>query len=274
MSRPLNTLASLSPASVRLLEQHGFRTVQDIAAVPSAEDLGARTGMAAEDARRVFAAAGRAAGQSQAQAQSSLLGQTAASLHVLEKKRKPIITFVRNLDRLLGGGVAASAVTEFCGVPGIGKTQFAMQIAVNTTIPLSYGGVEGEAIVIDTEGSFMPERVEQMASALCEHLRRVGKRRNPADPGAAFPSADEMLQRIHIMRCHDALEQCAAIKALPRILQQRQGKVRAVIIDSMAFHFRHNSMSVSVAVKRALGRDGDGSSDGSGGAAQASTTSS
>jgi RAD51-like protein 2 len=27
------------------------------------------------------------------------------------------------LDRLLGGGVAPGCVTEFCGVPGVGKTQ-------------------------------------------------------------------------------------------------------------------------------------------------------
>lgn len=37
--------------------------------------------------------------------------------------RRRVITFCSDLDRLLGGGVALGRVTEFCGVPGVGKTQ-------------------------------------------------------------------------------------------------------------------------------------------------------
>lgn len=40
-----------------------------------------------------------------------------------EQARRVITTGATELDALLGGGVAPQEVTEFCGVPGIGKTQ-------------------------------------------------------------------------------------------------------------------------------------------------------
>lgn len=45
--------------------------------------------------------------------------------------------------------------TELVGVPGIGKTQMAMQLSVTAQIPEVFGGNGGEAVYIDTEGSFM-----------------------------------------------------------------------------------------------------------------------
>ena len=80
-------------------------------------------------------------------------------------------------------------MTELCGAPGIGKTQFSIQLAVNTHIPESHGGVAGEAVYIgeamfvfpppilnparpaDTEGSFVVDRAEDIAAALVEHLQ-------------------------------------------------------------------------------------------------------
>jgi hypothetical protein len=44
-----------------------------------------------------------------------------------------------------------------------GKTQLCMTLCVTSQLPLSMGGAEGKAAVIDTEGSFRPERVVQIA---------------------------------------------------------------------------------------------------------------
>jgi RecA/RadA recombinase len=38
-------------------------------------------------------------------------------------------------------GVARGCVTEFCGAPGIGKTQLGMQLAVSVQIPAVLGGM-------------------------------------------------------------------------------------------------------------------------------------
>jgi RecA/RadA recombinase len=52
---------------------------------------------------------------------------------------------------------------------------FSIQIAVDATIPETLGGVGGEAVYIDTEGSFIIERVADIAKATSEHCRRMAK---------------------------------------------------------------------------------------------------
>lgn len=59
------------------------------------------------------------------------------------------------------------------GVPGIGKTQLCMQLALNASIPVELGGVAGEAVYVDTEGSMVPARMAQMATALHRHLTTI-----------------------------------------------------------------------------------------------------
>ena len=48
---------------------------------------------------------------------------SARELYERERSSRRIITFCPELDGILGGGVAAGQITEFCGPPGIGKTQ-------------------------------------------------------------------------------------------------------------------------------------------------------
>lgn len=43
-------------------------------------------------------------------------------LHI-ENASPYIITFSEQIDCMLGGGVPLRKITEFCGAPGIGKTQ-------------------------------------------------------------------------------------------------------------------------------------------------------
>ena len=48
--------------------------------------------------------------------------------------------------------MSTDQVTEFCGVPGVGKTQLGIQLAVDVQIPVPCGGLGGRAVYIDTEG--------------------------------------------------------------------------------------------------------------------------
>lgn len=132
-------------------------------------------------------------------------------------------------------------VTEFCGVPGIGKTQLGIQLAVDVHLPSLFGGAEGEAVYIDTEGSFMPQRAVEIAEAFSLHVSKMANLRNdPALSAAANSVAtDKILQSIHLFRIHDYVEQIAVIHTLPGFLDQHP-KVKLVVIDSIAFHFRHN----------------------------------
>ena len=55
-----------------------------------------------------------------------------------------------------------------------------------------------------------------------------------------MPSCAEILSNIHVLRATTAAEQLAAVLALPKLLESLSN-VRVVVLDSMAFHFRHTS---------------------------------
>ena len=69
------------------------------------------------------------------------------------------------LDKLLRGGIETKAVTEFYGDFGSGKTQMCHSLATIVSQDKSKGGVNGKCIYIDTEGSFIPDRVSEIANA-------------------------------------------------------------------------------------------------------------
>ncbi len=69
------------------------------------------------------------------------------------------------LDELLLGGIETQAITELYGEFGSGKSQICHTLCVIATQPIESGGLGGGVIYIDTEGTFRPERVEQISRA-------------------------------------------------------------------------------------------------------------
>lgn len=51
-------------------------------------------------------------------------GQSALELLKVEQTLSFIVTFSAKVDEMLGGGIPLGKITELCGAPGIGKTQF------------------------------------------------------------------------------------------------------------------------------------------------------
>ena len=170
-----------------------------------------------------------------------------------------IVSFSQAVDMLLGGGLALSELTEIVGLPGVGKTQLAMQLAVDTILPEKYGGVEGCAVVIDAEGSWSGaaggDRLWSMANALVEHVRSRAIRKlatSRAKESAVIDRAENadtmvsitpetILQGIHIFRVHDEANQTCTMYNLPKFLldlEQKETPVKLVVIDSIAFHYR------------------------------------
>jgi meiotic recombination protein DMC1 len=67
------------------------------------------------------------------------------------------------LDQLLGGGVESMSITEAFGEFRSGKTQLALTLCVTAQLPRECGGGAGKVAYIDTEGTFRPERLAQIA---------------------------------------------------------------------------------------------------------------
>jgi RAD51-like protein 2 len=176
-----------------------------------------------------------------------------------------IITFCRELDQLLGGGIPLGIVTEIAGSPGTGKSQMCMQYSVTVSLPISSGGVNGQTIYIDTEGSFSPERCFSMSIALIDHVNGIlskqhkrqqiqrqkqqqqqhqnGPNTSPIDPVPKWDvTVEEILDSIHVFRVHDETSLIAVLNGPVPIMIEQLSKtdkpIRLIVIDSIAFPFR------------------------------------
>jgi len=136
------------------------------------------------------------------------------------KKREligKITTGSDELDKLLGGGVETQALTELYGQFGSGKTQLAHQLSVNVQLPEDEGGLGRNAIYIDTENTFRPERIVSMAKAL------------KLDP-------NETLKNIYIARAYNSDHQALLAEKAAEIAEEHN--IGLVVVDSLMSHFR------------------------------------
>jgi len=205
----------LAPTVRHKLQRAGFRNVGDLRGCGPI-DLAREAGLSHQEALLVLKVAFSAD-----HGDEGIAGAISAEqVYAEEAVARSIVTFCEAIDGMLGGGVPTRAITEFCGVPGVGKTQLGMQIAVDVQIPACFGGLEGEAVYIDTEGSFMLERLVDIADALVAHVQALGARvaEEAERAQAECFTRDTVLHGIHHFRVHDAAEQIAVINTLPQFL--------------------------------------------------------
>lgn len=117
----------------------------------------------------------------------------------------------------MGGGLESQSIVEFFGEFGSGKTQICFQLAVNATRPIEDGGLNGDVFIIDTENTFRPERIVQMAVAL------------DLDP-------EEVLKKIHVARAFNSHHQMLLVEKANELAHEMN--VKLLIVDSLTAHFR------------------------------------
>lgn len=124
------------------------------------------------------------------------------------------------------------------GVPGIGKTQLGIQLAVNVQIPMDYGGLQGKAIYIDTEGSFMVERALQIAEACLEDMQEYHGFLKKKDLQACQLNMQpkDFLENIFYFRVCSYTEQIAVVNYLDKFISEHKD-VKVVTIDSITIPF-------------------------------------
>ncbi|KXB00636.1 DNA repair and recombination protein RadA [candidate division MSBL1 archaeon SCGC-AAA261O19] len=152
----LENLPGVGPATAEKLSDSGFDTLESVATATSHELTGAAN-IGTQTATKIIRSAREAAD----------MGYEKAT-EVMERRKLvgTISTGSDALDEMLAGGVETQAITEVFGEFGTGKTQLAHQLSVNVQLPLEKGGLEGRVIYIDTENTFRPERISQMAEAV------------------------------------------------------------------------------------------------------------
>lgn len=133
-----------------------------------------------------------------------------------------------------------------------------MQLACNVQIPAHLSGNEGQAIYIDTEGSFMAERCAEIAGGLTKYLERYCRTQPMKTTNAShtLPTTDSLLSNIFCFRVYDYVEQLSCVRSLPSFLEEHP-QVRLIVMDSVAFHFRRdfNDMALRARLLTGLAQD-------------------
>ena len=204
----IDDLPGVGPATAEKLREAGFEELLAIA-VMSPNELAEQAELGEAVSSKIIQGAKKMAN----------IGGFVSGNKLLERRKEvqKLTSGSAALDELLGGGFETQAIVEVYGEFGSGKTQIGHQLAVNTILPTEQGGFDGEIFYIDTEDTFRPERIAQMAEA-------VG-----LDPIL-------VLDRIHVARAYNSAHQMLLVDEIKKL--SKNIDVKLVIVDSLTSHFR------------------------------------
>ncbi len=205
----LTDLPGIGPAALAKLESAGVFDMMGLA-VMSPTALADAAGVSSAVARKAIQAA-----------RSALELGFSDGMEFAKKRASVsyITTGSKNLDELLGGkGIESRAITEAFGAYGSGKTQLGLSLAVNVQLPLEQGGAGGKAVYIDTEGTFRPQRIRQIAEGL------------GANP-------EMVLKNILVARAFNSDHQMLLLEKVGDLIKSGE-PIKIVIVDSLTAHFR------------------------------------
>ena len=201
----ITSLPGVGPATADKLRECGYDNIMSIAvATPSI--IEEATGMTENAARKMINAA-----------RQVLDMGFESGLDVLAKRKNvtKLTTSCKALDDLLGGGFESGAITECFGEFGSGKTQIGHVLAVSTIKQFP----EAVVIYIDTENTFRPERIIQLAEGL------------GLDPNL-------VLKNIKVARAYNSDHQVLLAEKVEDLITKEHMNIKLVVIDSLTAHFR------------------------------------
>lgn len=204
----LKNLPGVGPATADKLVENGFDDLLTLA-VASPSEIAEMCDIGEGVAAKIITAA---------REQADVGGfKTGTQVYELRKEVLRLSTGSKALNELLGGGIETQSITETAAEFGAGKTQLALQLAVNATLPIEKGGLDAHAVIIDTENTFRPERIMQLAKALDLDVQ-------------------ETLDKIHVARAYNSAHQTMLVQKAGELA--RQYPVRLLVVDSLTAHFR------------------------------------
>jgi len=204
----IGALPGVGPATAEKLKESGYTDIMSIA-VASPKELSEAAEIGEPTAAKIIQKARKMAD----------VGQFETGATLLEKRAKVghLTSGSKTLDELLGGGFETQSITELFGEFGSAKTQIAHQLCVTIQLPVDQGGLNSHAFFIDTENTFRPERIIQMAEAY------------EMDP-------DETLEKIHVARAYNSSHQMLLVEKVKELSQEIPATL--LIVDSLTAHFR------------------------------------
>ncbi|MBW2969298.1 DNA repair and recombination protein RadA [Candidatus Woesearchaeota archaeon] len=206
--KSIEDLPGIGPATLEKLANAGFNDLMSIAVATPGEIIGAAD-VSETTAKKVIAVA---------RANMELNFESGEDLLQKRLQAIKITSGSDELNNLLGGGFETGSITEIYGQFGSGKSQIAHVLAVRAQLPLEEGGANGSVIFIDTEGTFRPERIVQIAEPL--NLDN-----------------NEVLKKIKVARAYTSDHQMLLADKIKDLIEKGDN-VKVVIVDSLTSHFR------------------------------------
>ncbi len=206
-------IPGIGPAMAAKLEEADYHTVESIS-VANANELSAAAEIGVSTAMKIIRAARGMCGPD---------FKTGYELYKQRLELKRITTGSENLNDLLGGGIETASVTEVYGAYRSGKTQIAHQLSVNIHLAQGNGGLEDGskkkpvAVYIDTENTFRPERIAQMAETLGLNPEKV-------------------LERVLCAKAYNSDHQMLLVQQINELITKH--RIVLVVVDSVMSHFR------------------------------------
>lgn len=204
----IDKLPGVGPATAEKLRDAGYIDIMSIA-VASPKELSDAAEIGDTTGAKIILEARKQADIGEFETGSALLEKRAKIGHITSGSK----TF----DELLGGGFETQSIVELFGEFGSGKTQIAHQLCVIVQLPKDQGGMGKHAFYIDTENTFRPERIVQMAEAY------------DLDP-------DEVLKNIHVARAYNSSHQMLLVDKVKELSKDVPSSL--LVVDSLTAHFR------------------------------------
>jgi len=200
----IQDLPGVVAATAEKLSMSGFDTLMSLA-VATPGQLVSSSGVTEATARKIIQSA-----------RANLDMGFISGIDVLKKREQVfrIKTGSENLNNLLGGGFESGCIIECFGQYGSSKTQIAHVLAINVIKQYP----DATVVFIDTENTFRPERIIQIAKGA------------ELDP-------EKVLAQIKVARAFNSDHQMLLAEKVEDIIKNDE-KVKLVIIDSLTAHFR------------------------------------
>lgn len=209
----LDSLEGVGPVTTRKMSDAGIHNIMDLI-VRGPVEIAEITGMEKDTAAKIVNKA------RQHLVEGGLLAKDFVSASEIYKRRQnigKISTGTNCLDTLFDGGIETQALTEVYGEFGCGKTQFAHTLSVMVQKTKEEGGLEGSVLYIDTENTFRPERIVDIALA------------HGMDP-------DKVLDRIIVARAYNSAHQTLILEESGPVIEENN--VKLIVVDSAVGLFR------------------------------------
>ena len=207
----LEDLPGVQPHLINKLKQAGIQSVLDLAvSIPQELAPGGEGSVISADTETISELVIKA---KKALADSGALIKEFSTADQVLERRKSLVRFTtgsKNLDDFLKGGVESQAITELAGEFGSGKSQICHTLCV--TAATNNSSKINSIIFVDTENTFRPERIHQIAEA-----RGL--------------DSEEIMKKVFVCKMVNSAQLELLIRNLGKYIEEYKAKL--VIVDSI-----------------------------------------